>query len=216
MKVAILGTSVGWQDAPWEDGSSEIWALNTQYQLLAPWQIRRVSRWFELHPDNPVTNGRRPPHHWENLDALDVPVYGFHDIPVRRALRFPQDVIDRAPRDYFSCTFAYQIALALSAGVTHLGLYGTPLIGTREALVERPCIEWWMGYAAGRGVETTIEHSEPLGLGRHPYRYAWEDEYERRATYAFVQRHLNYAIHWVAEEVARLNLTPADFVIEER
>ena len=51
LKVAILGTAAGYGDAPWEDESYEIWGLNTLYNLLTPWQIKRCSRWFELHPN---------------------------------------------------------------------------------------------------------------------------------------------------------------------
>lgn len=214
MKVAILGSATGWREAPFADPDYEIWALNDQYLALEDWQLARVTRWFELHGDTPITRSRRPPDHWQRIDALNIPTYTFHDVPVLATRVFPLKQAVDAGRDYFACTCAYQIALALSEGATAIGMYGICFHGTREALVERPCVEWWLGLAEGRGVDVTIAHPWNYGLGRHLFRYALDDDEERRDTYAVCRQHAEYALSWLIDETKRLNLTPDPMLVE--
>ena len=207
MNVAILGMAPGFEQAfEASPPYTEYWGLNDLYLRLSPAQLKKMTRWFELHPDTPLTRARRSPDHWASVAALHVPVYRFSpqaSIPSGRV--FPLEQAIAAGRDYFACTMAYQIALALSEGVTRLGLYGTPLCGTlREALVERPCVEWWLGLAEGRGVEVIIAHDEMMGLGRHPYRYADQDEDERLATYEYCWQHQMHGLNWLIQETERL------------
>jgi hypothetical protein len=199
-KIAILGTAGGWQDAPFNDDSWELWGLNTLYKQLSPAQLSRFSRWFELHGDTPITRLRRPDDHWASLEALKVPVYTFHELPtITRVVKFPiQTAIDQG-KDYFACTMCYQVALALSEGVTELALYGISLTTAREALVERPCLEWWLGLAEGRGVRVTITKSAEHGLGTHQWRYAFDDQEERTDTYLYVYEYYIGVMKWLIE-----------------
>jgi len=141
------------------------------------------------------------------LGEFRGPVYTLFDLPevIKDRRPFP---INRAAaiKDYFSCTFAYQIALALLEDVTELRLYGTPLIGAREALVERPCVEWWNGYAEGKGVDVQVIHDSPYGLGRQPYRYAYNDQAERYLAYRFAYTHHVDVDDWIHYEEMRLRV----------
>jgi len=205
MKVAILGSGGTFERVPFGDPAWEIWGLNDLY-VAVPENVH-VHRWFELHGDTALTRARRPVDHWARLDALGVPVYTFYDLPaVRLATRFPIDDVLRLRGPYFSCTMAYQIAFALTLGATTIALYGIPLLGAREALVERPCVEWWMGYAAGLGVTMINEHPYTCGLGKHPYLYAWQDQMERRSAYDVVQYHRVQVQAWLVSEEVRLGL----------
>lgn len=207
MKVAIVGMAAGWSEAFATPSDVEVWGINDGYLLWTPKQIARASRWFELHGDTPLTRSRREPDHWDRLAALTIPVYTFFDLPtVPTAIRFPLDAALSHGRDYFACTMAYQIALALAEGATMIGLYGIPLTGAREALVERPCVEWWLGYAAGKGVEVRIGHVYSNGLGQQPYRYALEDIEERTHTYRIVVSHAAHVDPWLTAEEARLDI----------
>jgi hypothetical protein len=80
---------------------------------------------------------------------------------------------------YWACTFAYQIALALSEGFTTIGLYGVELAyGTpRERTVEWANVAWWAGYAEAKGV--TLELPAKSRIGRHTHRYGLEYEAEK-------------------------------------
>ena len=205
MKVAILGTAPGFERA-FDGDYDEYWGLNDLYTRLKRRHQRKITRWFELHGDTPLTRSRRPPDHWDELAALHLPVYTFFDLP-DGILAQPFPIADdiAAGKDYFACTFAYQIGLALSEGVTALGMYGTPLCGTpREALVERPCVEWWLGLATGRGVRVCVDHDQPIGLGRHPHRYAMDDQKERRASCDYAWTVIERGIGWLIHETMRL------------
>lgn len=205
MKVALIGSASGWQAALDLDDSWEIWCLNNQYNLSAE-LTDRATRWFELHGDTPLTRARRSANHWETIAAMTIPVYTLYDLPgVRTAVSFPIEEA-AAIKDYFSCTFAYQIALALMEGVTELRLYGTPLIDAREALVERPCVEWWLGYAEGRGVTCSVHHDYPYGLGKQPYRYAFNDQSERYLAYRYTYAHHESVNRWIWYEEMRLRV----------
>lgn len=209
MKVAIFGTAQGWQETPFNDPSYEIWGLNDSYELLSDSQLRRISRWFELHGDTALTRSRRPTEHWQRLSALGergVPVYTLFDLPeVVAAIRL--DLVPLvAIKDYFACTCAYQIALAICEGATTIELYGTPFLGPREALVERPCVEWWLGFADGKGVTTKVHHDYTHGLGRHSYRYAADDPNERLDVLRFVKYERDLASAWLQSEEVRLGL----------
>ncbi len=207
-QIALIGSAPGYERAPWHDPAWEIWALNKSYTFLEPAQIGCVTRWFELHQNTALTQQRRPTNHWLNLAALDIPVYTFTRLPhIKNQVLFPLDVIEQAmPRAYFACTFAYQIALALFEGATTIGLYGAALIGQREALVERPCVEWWLGYAEGKGVTILVDHDEREGVLRHDGRYAHDDQQERLSTFQYVLQHQRGVADWLVDEVKRLGL----------
>lgn len=206
MRVAILGTGSGWHHVIGEtDQYDEIWGLNSAYRiydrLRSPLEI---TRWFELHGDNSMTRARRPLDHWNRLAQMTIPIYTLYELPgVQTAVAFPlAEVV--AIRDYFSCTFCYQIGLAIALGATSITLYGAPLIGTREALVERPCVEWWLGYAHGIGIQTRVVHDEPYGLGRQAFRYAMDDPEERYMAYRFVIEHAAEIPSFLTDEDRRL------------
>lgn len=202
-KVAIVGMVSGCEKAPYGDSQWEIWGLNDLYRVWPSTAI--ADRWFELHGDTQITRQRREPDHWARLAVLDIPVYTFHSLPtVPKAKAFPLEQALSHGRDYFACTMAYQIAFALALGFDTIGLYGTPLQYGREAIVERPCVEWWCGFAQGKGVDVVIEHSSAYGLGYQPYRYALDDLAERRYTYESVAAHARTAARWLPEEEARL------------
>lgn len=209
MKVALLGCAPGFEAAPFGQPDWEVWGLNDLYLKLTAERLASVTRWFELHGDTPLTRSRRAADHWDKLAALTMPVYTFFSLPtVPSAIRFPQAIVDRGP-NYFSCTMAYQIALALSEGATDIALFGISLTGAREALVERPCVDYWLGYAEGRGVNTSVhqESAHGYGLWHHrPYRYALDDEAERRDAYWMVRTHALTVPSWVWQEESRLQI----------
>ena len=207
-KVAILGMASGHQRAPFYKHDWEVWGLNNGYLLWTDDNGKLpIHRWFELHPNSDLTRRRRPADHQERLAALTIPVYSFwpkNPWKVQHPRVYPLTKAVRVGRDYFACTFAYQIALALVEGFREIALYGTPLNGSREALIERPCVEWWLGLAEGRGVKVTVDHDQPIGLGRQRFQYGLQDQDERRAGYAFVNFQRVASQSWLLEESARI------------
>ena len=161
MKVAITGAGRTLRDLPWDDSEWEIWGLNNFWNALRDSEGRlRADRWFEIHPP---TTDIQDPHDMEWLRTCPVPIYTTQAFPVNpNAVVFPVNRLAKKYRDYFSCTFAYQIALAMDEGFREIALHGLELaLGTqREATVERACLNWWLGYAEGQGIRITIPDSD--------------------------------------------------------
>ena len=200
MKVAIVGTAPGYDLAPYGDPAWEIWGLNDLYSC---WDGDgpEFTRWFELHGDTPLTRSRRPTDHFDRIKAMAIPVYYLHgDPPTSMSVKLDTDALAAVGRDYFACTNAYQIALALKEGATEIMVCGSPLQANREAVVERPCVAYWLGLAEGRGVTVTVRHHNPTGLLQHPYRYALHDQQERESAYDESYRTFWSLAEWIRRE----------------
>jgi len=186
-KVAIMGANRETAGcAPLMDGDWEIWGCNGLWPLcLDAEKYFRADRWFELHPLDVQT-------HKELCDMIRCPVplytvdYETHipdtvRFPVERVTRFMAGALN-LPKDwpgYFACTFAYQIALAISEGFREIGLYGVELIqgSFREMTYEFACVSWWLGVARGMGITVTVpDHSS---LTHHPFLYGLDYHKEK-------------------------------------
>lgn len=172
-KVAIIACGRTRDKAPYDDNKWEMWGLNEIPQ-------NRAERWFELHPME-VQSQRE-------LDWLlqcEEPVYLIElDEKVPQGVRYPIEKVLTVPgaKDYFTSTFAYQVALAIYEGFEEIGIWGVPLFrgSPREQTVERMCLEWWLGLATGKGIKVTTEPSDKLIY--HPHRYGYDYYEEKRYT----------------------------------
>lgn len=177
-KVAIIGAYPSRAGAPFDDPAWEVWGCNAMYGLCTDGKRRfRADRWWEMHP---LTVPPQTEHELELMRAAPVPLYTFEVEPsIAQSVRFPLERLLALPgaRDYFSCTFAYQIAFAVAEGFEEIALYGVELTGGREYLLERPCVEYWVGYAQGRGVRVTI--GEESALCWYPYHYGYDYDEEK-------------------------------------
>ena len=168
-KVAIIGAGDYRKYAPWNDPEWECWGIN---EIGQP----RATRWFELHPMT-VQNERELA--W--LAQCPTACYLLERDPrVPAGVRYPLERImeKTGGRSYFTCSFAFEIALALLEGFEEIGLWGVDLdLGTqRERLVEKPCVEYWLGLAEGRGVTVTLPPGATLLQRPWLYGYDYEDE----------------------------------------
>ena len=184
-KVAFGGAGDSLRDLPWCDDSWEIWGINNFWNAMRDQDGHlRADRWFELHPPTP---GIQDEHDMHWLRTCPVPIYTTEPFPDNpNAVVFPVDDLASRYRDYFSCTFAYQIALALSEGFEEIAIHGIQLAyGTqREATVERACVDWWLGYAEGRGVRVTIPDGD--FVAKHWFRYGFQYDDEAEMVKAYV------------------------------
>ena len=176
-KVAITGAGRTLRELPWHELDWEIWGLNNFWNALRdPSGRLRADRWFEIHPP---TTDVQDPYDMEWLRTCPVPIYTTEPFPENpNAITYPVNRIANKYRDYFSCTFAYQIGLALDEGFEEIAVHGLELaLGTqREATVERACLNWWLGYAEGCGVRITIPENDFVlsHFGRYGFEY-WQE-----------------------------------------
>lgn len=216
-KVAICGAG-GTYDMPWDDPTFECWAMNNFWNMARDSEGRlAASRWWEQHQIFPDTHGAHRGKVIQNdqdmawLRQCPVPIYTTEPFAANPlAVVWPVESFAQRYRDYFTCTFAIQIAQALDEGFAELHVYGLELLlGTkREATVESSCLNYWLGLAEGRGMRVVIadktvrtysafEPSRPVMprraqeqfLLRHPFRYG--HDYWQEAT--FVER---YVARW--------------------
>lgn len=66
---------------------------------------------------------------------------------------------------YFTCTAAYMIAHAIAEGYEEIILHGMyHIVDSLEYMHHKPCIEYWLGIAKGRGIK--VEFSGDTSLCR--------------------------------------------------
>ncbi len=174
LKVAIIGASTrGRRHAPWSDNSWVFLALNEIWQP-------RYDIHFELHPRR-VQSEKDMAWLAQCLTpcyVLDPSEWAEGEIPDPR--RFDLEGILKATggRRYFTNSFAMMIAWALTEGASTIGCWGIDLdLGTqRERLVEKPCVEYWLGLAEGQGVEVVLPPNSTMLTQRYVYGLEYEQE----------------------------------------
>lgn len=168
-KVAILGCGRSKDKAPYDNDEYEIWSLNEMSAL-------RFDRHFELHPVD-VQNEREI----EWLTNCEKPIYVLSkkDMPfIKNAIEYPLDDILAQPWAirYFTCTMAYEMALAIHLGYEKIELWGLNMDegSPRERTVESACLQYWCGIATGKGIK--VRWSEHPGFNRYDYGYDYHTE----------------------------------------
>lgn len=180
--IVAFGSSARLLPAFHDHPDYEIWGLNDAYKFppLRDSEHRLcVSRWFEMHEMH-----AQPSDDLAWLSVCPVPVYmPALDARVPNGVRFPIERIEAMfpLPPFWGCTFAYQIALALSEGFTSIALLGMDFLNgsPREVIFERGNVLFWTGMAAGMGVQLFVPDESTLLA--HPYRYGVE--YDAEATW---------------------------------
>jgi len=75
---------------------------------------------------------------------------------------YPKDRILSEFRPYFTNHMAWMSALALTEGVTHIGLWGIHYEHDIEHKAQRACCEYWVGLLEGKGVTVVIPPGSPV------------------------------------------------------
>lgn len=172
MKIAIVGGAPSWTNAPFEDEDWQIWVLGNQ---LDRYQGKRVSRIFEIH-DN-LEEHSQAYAHW--LIAHHIPMVVSDKFPIRnsRLIVFNYDEALKLIGDNFSSSPAVMMAQAIMDGATHISIYGVDMaLDSHEYFMQRPCMEQWIGYAKGLGIEVFIDPSSPLGYSTYREGRDWPDK----------------------------------------
>lgn len=205
-KLAIVGLARGWEGAPLVGPKWDVWRCNPGFWAARIYEYgdRRdgakmlamtPTAWFEIHTRRYLKAAHTSDYFREVgvVDVLKAPTY-FLDPKgwkVRDARVFPRAKIAKAfPRgDYHAGSFDWLLSFALLEGYKHIEIFGVDLGPTDagEPISARPCLEYWCGVAAGRGVEV-VSHSPSLfkifnyQRARTPYHYddSWRLIEDRR------------------------------------
>lgn len=168
-KIAIIGFTGSNQLAPWGQPGWEIWICNNLWKFV-PDQWHRV---YDLHDDKTITGdaehvaflsgveskkmdgtavrlGTRPAVVWKQQAGW----------PTSRA--FPKDAIVEAFGRYFTNSISWMIAQAIYEGATDIHVYGVDMAQGSEYAAQRPSCEYFLGLAAGRGINVYIPPTSDL------------------------------------------------------
>ena len=173
-KIAFLGGAPTLRWAPWHDSTWELWAHHSCRNQC----LREPDAFFDLHPPVLWRDPKKKfwdPRYLTWLGLNRTPIYmqeAYKDAPA--AIRYPfESVITEFPRGYFTNTVSWMMALALTEGMTHVGLFGCNYDASSEYGPQRGCCEYWLGLAEGRGVHIHLPPGCDL-LNRPSLLYGYE------------------------------------------
>ena len=179
-KVGFLGSHTNsLSDAPWGDPSWELWG----HASARIYYSRALDRYFDLHrPECWRARGKKEGYvNW--LKRNTVPIYMpevYPDVPA--SIRYPKGRILTEfsyahSRKYFTNHLAWMAALAITEGVTHVGLWGINYGTETEYAKQRGCAEYWLGQLDARGIQVILpEQCTLLNVPASLYGYASHDE----------------------------------------
>jgi len=185
-KVAIVGTSMSWMKAPYEDESVEIWGVNNGFINLGD---KRKTRWFDVHTIEHREDGRwyrRWDHNFrgqtvgdyiEDLKKLECPVYMQQEWPeIPNSKRFPIEQVTGYFGSYITNSIAMQFAYALTEGFGEIQLWGIDMSHGTEWAYQRPNCEYFIGLAVGLGVKVLVPDESDLLKTLYIYAYGERDK----------------------------------------
>lgn len=162
-KIAIVGSAETVKYAPWYDPTWEIWSHAVTSGLN-----KRTDRMFEMHPAHIWREHVKPqwPGYLKWLQHCPHPVYMLEKHKdIRASVRYPRERIfgeHRASlggRLVFTSQTDFMIALALSEGVSQIGLFGvqyTASVNESERNEQLLGLHYWAGVANGKGVAVVV------------------------------------------------------------
>ncbi len=191
-KICIVGFADGHRDlAPWDDPDMEFWGLNRLHQVLGN-RMSKFTRWFELHSLQKFYLDNNDTQHQSFLEEFPGPVYlrpndmGLMDIP--NGVPFPIESILAEFPDYFTNTVSWLMALAIlmladaaaefqadpeNVPAPELHIYGVDMAQDSLAVAEfseqRPSCEFFLGHAAGMGIQLFMPEGSDLLKASHRY-----------------------------------------------
>ena len=168
--ICIVGFAPQTRDlANAEPPEVEIWGMNSGHTFLKRWD-----RWFQVHPQinqnasRKGANYGRDAEHVLFLKTCAVPLYmnePMPDMPTARLYPY-EEVIRNLGRDYITSSTAHALGLAILEGPDEIKVYGVNVATDIEYIDQRPCIEWMLGIAQGRGIKVTLPGYATLLKGR--------------------------------------------------
>lgn len=159
--------------APYTDGDWEIWACSPGN---AYGQLPRVTRWFEIHGDlGWVESGKWGASKYVDwLNEQDFMVYAQSREYIPRATIYPLDeMIAKFSLYFFTSTFAYMMALAISEGATEIGLFGIDMTLPGEYAEQRPAMQHFIVLCMALGIR--VGAPDESDIMRPPPLYGWID-----------------------------------------
>ncbi len=181
MKIAIVcGSPSSEFLAPFDDDSWDIYVLGNRLNRFIDRGLR-VTKVFEIH--DCLIEHSDPVKYYQYLLSKGLPIVAGEKLPVAltpvgEALvtKFDYPASEKLFGSlYLTSSPAYMMSQAISDGATHIGIYGIDLsIDDHEYFWQRPCMEAWIGFAKGRGIEVTIPEVSHIGKSSYVEGRDWD------------------------------------------
>jgi hypothetical protein len=172
--VGLASSSCGL--APFGDNDVQIWGANEAHAFKF---FTEADAWFQVHNSYRQKIAKRGIHghyDWLRENPWEIPIYSPHVLKgVPHSTAYPLDDVcyeflgnirkgDREIK-YFNSSFDYMVALALLQRYERIEVYGFDMAGDNEYSLQKPSAEFWLGVAAGRGVEIYLPEQSKLLSG---------------------------------------------------
>jgi len=152
-----------------EPAGSEVWGLNQGHALFTSEVMSKFTRWFQVHPWPEMVDCQNPElGHLEFLRTTKLPVYLEELNPegCPNGLRYPyEEVCQTIGGSYLTSAPAYMLALAIHEGFERIRIYGVDMANATEYQDQRPCFEFLLGMALGKGIQVWLPPGCPLLKG---------------------------------------------------
>jgi hypothetical protein len=186
--IAIVGTaSSSYDKATLDWPGVDVWAVNSIHHHH-PEHAKFVDLWFELHHEPEILHAewfkwaiehqprvmmQRPHRELENSEAYPL-----------------AEVEKYFGHRYFTSSVAYMLALAIMQEPESIGIYGIDMAEGTEYQHQRPCCEYFVGWARGAGIQVKIPKNSALVKAEWPYGY------DRRAPGTYREQQQNELAVW--------------------
>lgn len=163
LHVAIVGGGV--QDAQAVlKSAGEIWCLNAIRPAWLP--ASRITWCFNLHRYQHLRRDWRAgiyaeaswANHYPEVPFMVCDIWPKELLPKQQIL--PRELLERMPNGkYHASSIDIMVAWATLQGAKQIGIHGVnfgPAEETGEPISARACLEYWLGYARGKGVQIDV------------------------------------------------------------
>jgi hypothetical protein len=158
-KLAIVcGSPSSEMLAPFNDPDYEVWVLGNRCQ-----NYPRFDLIFEIHDS---TEEQHDPRYPQWLVDKNIPLIVGEGFPIKadHVTVFPFGESEKLFGSlYLTSSPAMMLCLAILRGYEYIELYGVDLaIDDFEYFWQRPCMEAWIGFARGRGIDVVLHELSPV------------------------------------------------------
>jgi len=157
------------------NGMLEIWSLN---QIHAMAWFKNWTRWFQMHKSDSYMRQRSlrgvlGHYDWLKQDHGENIIYmQFKHDEIPNSVEYPlvevtQKYLSKIKKGkeivkYFTSTFAFMVPIAIMEGFQRIELYGFEMTASEEWAPQKACAEFWIGFAAGKGLEIYLPEGNHL------------------------------------------------------
>ena len=169
-RICIIGSGVGWHNSLKYRFTHKIWAVYSAVQHLHG----KIDLAFGADPLERLTDKKGKTESIVAMKAVvmsevfrrKIPIflpkeYSEHPTSVKYPLK---EIVDKFGITYFSNTICYMIAYAVYKEVKSIDLFGINMSYGSEYEHEKGGLEFWLGFAMGKGLKVNIHGKESMVL----------------------------------------------------